>query len=633
MTTFSDTFTTGGQTQLHKLRMLKQVLGATFKVSLCIFVLAFAALLYLDHSWQDLWLVMVYGKAYFLANCPEGFASISPTSLIYLADGSSQVVSDVMILHSEYIAQQMQYFTSSFIKKVIQALVFGFVSSGLVSWFWIYIGRQKQEKKVLSGFELVDAKRLSKSILKLGASSYTIANVPMPKNGEFQHMMLTGTTGSGKSNAIQQLLEQVRAQGDQAIVVDTTGGIFARFYEEGRDILLNPLDARCSNWNLWDEALSEGEFCDYILDEIAESLIADTQSHDKFWIQSARQVFAESVSYLIKQNRKSYQALVEMTLQIPLKDLHQRLQNTTVAALVDPAIDKTALSVRASLANPLKILQTLEDTDDGIALLNLIPNDDKSWLFLSCLPDQREFLKPLFSSQISLIIKGLMRRQTQNPQRTWIIIDELASLNKLPSLLTGLAEVRKYGGCFVIGFQDLSQLEVIYGNQAVKTLSNLTGTKLLFRSIDADVATRTARYLGEQEKQESNESISFGAHQMRDGVNLSNQKQIKPVVTASQIMMLSDLEAYLKFPQNLSVTKVKFTYTNLEKKTTEFVQKSIKIRITNFQDAGLINEKSTTSPTNSLPVIALPVNKPNVFDQEAVTASNEVKMNMTYDRS
>ena len=102
--------------------------------------------------------------------------------------------------------------------------------------------------------------------------------------------------------------------------------------------------------------------------------------------------------------------------------------------------------------------------------------------------------------------------------------------------MLGLAEIRKYGGCFVLGFQDLNQLENIYGVSTAKTLSNLTGTKVLFRAVDTDVASRVARYLGEQEKEEASESISFGAHQMRDGVNLSHQRQTKPVATASQIM-------------------------------------------------------------------------------------------------
>lgn len=240
------------------------------------------------------------------------------------------------------------------------------------------------------------------------------------------------------------------------------------------------------------------------------------------------------------------------------------------------------MSVRASLASNLRSFQVLEDAikteekdDQGenISLLRFLKYNNKTWTFLSCQPDQREFLKPLFSAWISLMIKGIMQRSEGEGSRTWIIIDELASLNCLPSLMLGLSEIRKYGGCFVLGFQDLNQLEEIYGQAKTKSLSNLTGTKVLFRNVDAEVAARVAKYLGEQEKQEASESISFGAHQMRDGVSLSNQKQTKPVISASQIMMLKDLEAYLKFPGDLPVTKIALSYLKLSYRTSVFVQK------------------------------------------------------------
>ena len=66
MITLSDRFTQGGQTQLHKFRMIKQVMWATLKVSIGIFLLSFALLVYLEHPWQDFWLVGVYAKASFL---------------------------------------------------------------------------------------------------------------------------------------------------------------------------------------------------------------------------------------------------------------------------------------------------------------------------------------------------------------------------------------------------------------------------------------------------------------------------------------------------------------------------------------------------------------------------------------
>jgi len=331
-------------------------------------------------------------------------------------------------------------------------------------------------------------------------------------------------------------------------------------------------------------------------------MIPDTKSMDSFWITGARQLLVESIRYLRNEKIHSYENLIEMTLSISLKELQERLVGTTVSALLDPAIDKTALSVRASLANHLKVIKDLEDTNEGISLLNFMKEDHKQWLFMSCQPDQRSYVKPLFSSWISLIIKGMMARAENNGARTWIIIDELASLNRLPSLMLGLAEIRKYGGCFVLGFQDISQLEDIYGHSASKTLSNLTGTKVLFRAVDTEVATRVARYLGEHEKEEASESISFGAHQMRDGVNLSHQKQTKPVVNSSQIMQLKDLEAYLKFPGNFPVSKIDFSYLKLEVKTAVYIEKPPKLIKINKKD----EEKNDDEEPSNIFHLAIP---------------------------
>ncbi len=570
MTTFSDTFTQGGQTQIHKLRMIRQVIGTTVKAGLWVFAITFALFVWSQHTWQDFWFLLCYLKAHvrveYCSFCPNGFWD---ESWIVYVNGQVQTISDYSLIHSESYTNLKSFILLSVFRQLVYSLLISSVSVVVVSCFWVKMGRKKQATKILSGFECVSSKDLRKLVLQSKSSPYRIGNVPLPEKAEFQHMMVTGTTGAGKSNMIHHLLQQIREQGDQAIIVDTMGGIFSRFYDKSKDILLNPLDQRSAQWNLWEEVTN-----DYILDEIAEAMIPDNRSLESFWTQGARQLLSESIRFLRNDKSRSYQELIQMTLTLSLSELQRRLIGTTVSAMLDPAIDKTALSVRASLANNLRVIKDLEDTEKGISLLNFMKKDYKSWLFLSCQPDQRSFLKPLFSTWLTLTIKGLMGRPENNKSRTWIIIDELASLNRLPSLLTGLAEIRKYGGCFVLGFQDINQIEDIYGVSNSKTLSNLTGTKVLFRAVDTDVAARVARYLGEQEKEETSESISFGAHQMRDGVNLSHQKQTKPVANASQIMQLKDLEAYLKFPGNFPVAKMTFSYLSLEKDTPVYIAKS-----------------------------------------------------------
>lgn len=566
MTLFSGPFTQGGQTQLHKLRMIKQIVGATLKVCLGIFFFAFMVLLLKDHGWQEFWYLLCYGKAYV-----RTLATVLPSGLfdscwITFADGTGLEMNDYFIVHDQASFLTARLIGLSIFKKVFQSLVITGLGGVLVSCFWIRMGIKRQEKQILSGFHLVKPKILKKLVKKAGASPYHINDIPLPKNGEYQHMMITGTTGSGKSNALHHLLLQIRAQGDQAVVVDTTGGIFSRFYDPQTDLLLNPLDQRSKPWNLWSELQQ-----DSLLEEIAESIIPDNRSIDLFWTQSARQLFCETIRYLNREGQQSYQALIKMALTLPLTDLHHRLKGTSAAAFIDPAMDKTALGIRASLATSLRGFDTLQPPQAGFSFLKYAEQKNNQWLFLSCQPDQRELLKPLFSAWLSLIIKGVLRRPESYNHRLFLIIDELPSLNKLPSLLTGLAEVRKYGGCFVLGFQDLSQLEDVYGFPTTKTLSNLTGTKVLFRCVDAEIAIRVSRYLGEQEKQEAQESISFGAHQMRDGVNLSTQKQTKAVVSSSDIMMLKDLEAFIKLPGDFPISKIAFRYLDLRKKEQSFI--------------------------------------------------------------
>jgi GTPase SAR1 family protein len=59
--------------------------------------------------------------------------------------------------------------------------------------------------------------------------------------------LIVGDTGSGKSSVIRQMLYQVEARDDSAIVYDPACEFVKQFYNPHRgDIVLNPLDARMS---------------------------------------------------------------------------------------------------------------------------------------------------------------------------------------------------------------------------------------------------------------------------------------------------------------------------------------------------------------------------------------------------
>ena len=221
-------------------------------------------------------------------------------------------------------------------------------------------------------------------------------------------------------------------------------------------------------------------------------------------------------------------------------------------------------------ANPFSIRQwVLQDQPQG---------REDSWLFLVALPDQREAMRSLLSTWVGVAIRSLLSLDSMslepNPsRRLWFIMDELPALHHLQSLPLGLAEARKYGGCFILGLQDTNQLDELYGHNIAKSILGLLNTKILFRSPDDTTAKRLSALLGEREESEIIEGLSFGAHHMRDGVSLSDQRRIKPAVSATDIMNLKDLEAYLKFPGTASVAKIKFSHVKPSPVAAPFIEK------------------------------------------------------------
>jgi type IV secretory pathway TraG/TraD family ATPase VirD4 len=195
--------------------------------------------------------------------------------------------------------------------------------------------------------------------------------------------------------------------------------------------------------------------------------------------------------------------------------------------------------------------------------------DSDQWLFLTCMPDQRETLRPLLSCLLDVSVNSLMTLAPDNDRRTWFIIDELAALHKLPSLPMMLAEGRKYGGCVVAGSQSMHQLRDIYGHNSSLGMFELFNTRVFFRSLDPDNANFIARSLGDKEFTEVHENMSYGAHEMRDGVSISTVNRKEFTVAPSELMTLKDLEAIIHLP-NSYITKMQMSYKNLKKKVDAF---------------------------------------------------------------
>jgi Cdc6-like AAA superfamily ATPase len=180
--------------------------------------------------------------------------------------------------------------------------------------------------------------------------------VPLVLDSEVQHILLAGTTGTGKSVCIQELMDQVRAKGQKAVVFDIDGTLVANYYRPEKDILLNALDERCPSWNIWQECRDKADF-----ETIAHSLMPlYLWSNDPFWVNAAHTIFTELAEKLALENNTNVY-LLDALFTEKLNSLSRLVEDSPAASLVSDKNEKMALSIKATLSTYCKSLLYLRD--------------------------------------------------------------------------------------------------------------------------------------------------------------------------------------------------------------------------------------------------------------------------------
>jgi hypothetical protein len=137
------------------------------------------------------------------------------------------------------------------------------------------------------------------------------------------------------------------------------------------------------------------------------------------------------------------------------------------------------------------------------------------------------------------------------------VLDELASLQRLPQLVTALTENRKSNNPIILGFQGKAQLEVIYGHLAEVMLSQ-PSTSIYLKTKEPKAGEWVSNGIGKVEIERMKETRFDGS---RSGRNFSLDRQIEPVVMESEISGLPDLHAFMKHENY--VTGFSFPYLDV----------------------------------------------------------------------
>jgi type IV secretory pathway TraG/TraD family ATPase VirD4 len=393
-----------------------------------------------------------------------------------------------------------------------------------------------------------------------------VPSLKLPLAVEPNHILIMGDTGTGKSTLIRRILLQIEERGETAIVYDPALDYTPEFYRPERgDAVLNPLDQRMPYWSPGDELRHPAEAL-----TLASSLFPDRRNENPFFVEGPRKIFAHLLTYRPTPEQMAWWMCHE-------EEIDQRVKGTQYAAMINKQAPAQRSGILASLnmvADSLKLLPS-ENEANGRWSAAEWSKQRKGWLFLTSTSETRERLLPLTSLWLDTLVLRLMNQGQASSRKVWFVLDELATLQRLPQLHTAVTENRKSNNPVVLGFQGRSQLETRYGHEAEAMLSQ-PATKIFLRTSEPHAAKWISDTIGSVEIERLRESRSSG--QMggqRSTTSYNNERDVVPLVMDSEISGLENLRGYLK-SGNL-VVQMSFPFIELPTKHPKYIQRPTEI--------------------------------------------------------
>jgi len=382
----------------------------------------------------------------------------------------------------------------------------------------------------------------------------TLAGIAVAALDETKHFKFIGTTGTGKSTAIRELLGGALSRGDRAVIADPDGGYLARFYDPQRgDVILNPFDSRSSKWDLFGEIRNPYDF-----EQLARSLIPDGAGEDRIWNRYAQTLLSAAMRQAHALGLRDTTELYRLVTTAPVEELRLLVAGTPAQAFAAAGNERMWGSIRSVTTAAVAALDFINAQRSELLSIRQWVKDGRGVLFLPYQADQIAALRSVISTWMRIAIFETMTLP-EGDARLWFIVDELDALGQIDGLKDALARLRKFGGRCVLGFQSIAQVSGTYGRSEAETIVENCGNTLILRcsaSEHGGTAQFASKLIGEREVVREHVSKSRRPTEFWATKTIGEQRVMESAVLPSEIEQLPDLQGYLKFASTPRWTRV-----------------------------------------------------------------------------
>jgi type IV secretory pathway TraG/TraD family ATPase VirD4 len=428
--------------------------------------------------------------------------------------------------------------------------------------------RRKSPETHKRGVLLIDGRgsqRRTARRKKSGAEVLTLAGIAIAAEDETKHFKLIGTTGTGKSTAIGELLGTALARGDRAVFADPDGGYLTRFHDRYRgDIVLNPFEANSVQWDLFAEIQNS-----YDVEQLASGLVPSSNDPSSSeWRGYARTFLTAVIRRCHVRGWRDTANLWRLLTTASVEELRPIVSGTPAQPFLDPDNARMFGSIRSVAGSAIAALEYVQSQ-------RAAPFSVREWVRARTLPGalfipykagQIAALRSMIAAWMRLAIFEAMSQAEGRDQRLWFVVDELDALGAIDGLKDALARLRKFGGRFVLGFQSIAQVSNTYGQGEAHTIVENCANTLILRcsgSENGGTSQFASRLIGDREivrRQVSRGSDRESAlsSRVRRSRSITEQHATETAVMPSEIEQLPDLCGYLKRASSASWMRVAF---------------------------------------------------------------------------
>jgi type IV secretory pathway TraG/TraD family ATPase VirD4 len=444
----------------------------------------------------------------------------------------------------------------------------------------IFIDRTRRNRAKngiqLRGPELVSTRQFNRRVkgdgleLRLAnANGKPGGSIRIMRRHENNHMVTMADPGGGKTSIFFQLLDQVEARGETAIIYDPHMQFVSRYFDASRgDLIVNPLDVRCPSWNPSDEI----DHSDYARAEanalaMANSLFPGKTSDRNWFFTYTSQLIWKHL--LVEHQPDAHELAHLMQHSDPLIDMV--VKDTELQQMLAQNAEAQRAGVISHLSQVAYALRQIPKKEDGRRHLVLKDwcKERRGWLFFTNTQDTRDGLRAIQSLMLDWLILCLLSQgERKDLPPVFAALDECQTLQKLGQLVALVTEGRK-SLRVMYGMQGRSQIKNLYGDEAEVLLSS-PYTKFLMRTSEPEASEWLSKTIGDVEIERVQESAPVVAGE-RGAHSYSTQRLVQRLVLPSEFAGLDDLNGYIRYG-NLAI-KVRMAIPKRRERAPKFLRR------------------------------------------------------------